>query len=136
MAKWWKRDRDQVSAFIEGHLLVSGKGFFLRNAYYLYQQWCEKEEVEHPVRKLLFAAFLEERFERTPRVDAVRFGSGSIRTDLDPYPPLQQKEVKVREPKEPLTEEQLALREVRRRRRKEKLRREEILRIAQERKLL
>lgn len=83
MGMYYKRDIDQVKAFIEECTVSQGRGFYLDQAHTAYMRWCKKEKQDRWLGRTRFGIFLEDllHFDRAKRRDRAHFTPGGIKLE-------------------------------------------------------
>jgi putative DNA primase/helicase len=60
-SKQYQTNEDPLDEFVARHVRSSGKGFYYRDAFHLYREWCKAEIVDKPFGKARFKQLLEMR---------------------------------------------------------------------------
>jgi putative DNA primase/helicase len=72
-SKRYEDDEDPLGEFIQQHVRSDGSGFYLKDAFWLYNRWVKENQIQHSLGRNRFGTMLESRgFRRVKR------GSGGL----------------------------------------------------------
>lgn len=72
-SKRYEEDEDPLSEFIEQRIDAVGGGFYLRDAFFLYNQWSKANQLRNPLGRNRFGALLETRGFRRGKKNSLPF---------------------------------------------------------------